>query len=185
MALPLACSAGSMATFGADAGIEGGLPSDPTACVSQTMCPKGRSLGTIAGDDPDAGDAPVETQGSRSEWLLVDVREVVSAWSGQSLRVHVSLTNPPGTRFVVSAYAYTATIWPDGGDVPEDGGPGVDCTHSIGRSRVTELDLEWGEPSDGGSANGRDDSRIVALYVEHVSGPCSGAPWKLTVRRAL
>ena len=94
----------------------------------------------------------------------------------------MSLTSPPGGRFVVHAYAYTATTWPDGGEIPEDGGPGVDCTHRIGAQGAAELDLEWGEPSDGGSANGRDDSRIVALHVEHVSGTC-GAPWKLTARR--
>lgn len=153
------------------------------SCSASATCEHARDLGSLPGDGD--GGATIVTNGTQSDWLLLHVTETNSDWSGQPLRIRATLANPPGAVFALRAYGNLAERAPDGGAFG-DGGPGVDCVDQVGASSASDflpaLDLEWGEAIDGGSANGLDDSRTIAVRVAHVSGGCSG-DWTLTVNR--
>jgi hypothetical protein len=120
------------------------------------------------------------TTGEGSDWVRVRVREDVSDWTGKALHVTATLTPPLGEQLELHARANLEERPADGGAWPE-GGPAIDCAAPAGEGGVTTLRLTWGEPDDGGSANGLDDGRDLAFEVRHRSGSCGGR-WKLEVR---
>lgn len=171
----------------ADAAKGEGSTSDPTtpgSCEGPTTCPNAPMLGVISGDSKDGG--TLRMTGQNSGWVLVRATEDLSSWTGEGMKLRATLSPPAGATYDLVAHFNAAGTFPDGGYLPDAAGA-IDCEKRVGSATSSGdnavLDLAWGEPSDGGSANGLEDGRTIALEVRHVMGSCGIGGWTLEVRR--
>jgi hypothetical protein len=125
----------------------------------------------------DAG--TLETTGTGPGWYQFHLTEDNSSITGHPLHFQATLTAAPGTAYGLHAYVDTSPKLPDGGAFVDGGA--LECAAETAAAPLgAPLDLVWGEPGDGGIANGLDDGRNVVLEVRYASGPCSA--WTLDVR---
>ena len=175
------------------------------SCDGPTSCTNAPMLGVLSGDSNDGG--RLVMTGQTSAWVVVRATEDISSWTGESMRLRAVLTPPKGATYELRAYFDATGTLPDGALresderfrllvdevkqalLEQDGvlrraASLVDCTRLFATSKgAPTLDLAWGEPSDGGSANGDEDGRTIAFHIRHVSGACSAGAWTLTVDR--
>ena len=166
------------------AGSEASMATTPDSCVGTTTCAKAPMLGVISGDSKDGG--TLRMTGENSGWVLVRTTEDLSSWTGEGMRLRAVLTPPAGATYELRAHFNATGTLPDGGYLPDAAGA-IDCEKQVGSATSSGdnavLDLAWGEPSDGGSANGREDGRTIAFEVRHVMGSCGSGGWTLEVHR--
>ncbi len=148
---------------------DGGSSADASAsCGYPNTCATGKDLGSVSGD---TGSATVTTTGTSSEWTTIYVTEDDNSAVGRKLQLKVTLDVAAGTSYALYVYrnANNNTKAPE-------------CTSTSGQNMAppsATLGLSWGE---GLVANGVDDSSMVTVRVEHVSGPCDAThPWTVTL----
>jgi hypothetical protein len=142
-------------------------PVTPPATPTNNTCETSRDLGSVNGD----GDGKVTAEGRCSEWVRVRVVESDDSFSGEKLKVKVTLTPPTGADFELLAFVNTAV------DVKECRAPSA-ASESDG-DKPENVEVEWGESFVG---NGADDSRTLSLHIKSVTGACTAEPWKLLIQ---
>jgi hypothetical protein len=154
-----------------EGGMTGGGMDAGDTCGYPTTCQNATSLGSLSGDTSPAGNSITKT-GSSSDWFTVYVTEDNhSLFNGRALTLSATLSSPPGANYDIYAYRN------GGGMTP------IECTNVGAMSMLTSGDdvisLKWGE---GSIPNGSDDSALITIRIQHVSGPCDSAhEWKLTL----
>lgn len=135
-------------------------------------CPTATDLGSVSGDTAAAQNSVTFT-GSTSQWLVVTVTEDSHSVIGHDLSAKFTLTGPAATNYDLYAY------------VDASGTPTTrSCQTVSGQSNnaagtADEVSLTW---KDKQISQPNDDTRLVTVKVEHVSGPCgTGNEWSLTV----
>jgi hypothetical protein len=148
-----------------DAG--GGGGGGGTSCVATNNCAGATNLGTVKGD---TGSDTQSAQGSTSQWFTVRVSEDDSGVGGNNLKLHATLTSPPGTNFDLFLYVPATDVKACSA-----------VTHqSVSTAAVDTASAVWGE--NGLFSNDEADDRFVTVEVRHVSGPCDASKkWSLTV----
>ena len=116
---------------------------------------------------PIAGDVPgtaVTFEGTSSRWLTVRVEDTSSFLAVESLTVQ--LDSPPNVNFDLFLYVNESIAAPE-------------CTTVHAQStRTTGPDTATASWDDNPWLS---DSRTVTIEVRHLTGACTGAPWKLTL----
>ncbi len=135
-------------------------------------CPTAKDLGSVSGDTA-ASINSVTFSGSTSQWLVVTVTEDSNSVVEHDLFMKITLTGPAGTNYDLTAY------------VDPSGTPSTrSCQTASGQSNNAagmedSVDLTW---DDNQVTQPNDDTRLVTIKVDHVSGPCGpGNDWSLTV----
>lgn len=134
-------------------------------------CTAAVDLGSVSGDDNPSINTITFT-GKGSQWLSVLVTEDVSGALDHDLSVRVTLNGPAATNYDLFAYVDTS------GTASTRA-----CTTASGQSNNAEgvadvVNLLWDDTKIGSS----DDTRIVSIKVDHVSGPCGpNDEWSITV----
>ena len=90
---------------------------------------------------------------------------------GESMKLKLTLTSPPGTNFDMRVFLAGDG---SGQKCPPEGADRT--TNTVAGADVTSI--EWGET--GITSNGSDDDRTVSIEIVHVSGTCTtGQNWTL------
>lgn len=154
-------------------------PTDSSALPTCNLNPTGQGgtctaavdLGSVSGDENPSINSITFT-GKGSQWLSVLVTEDVSGVLDHDLSVRVTLNSPTGANYDLFAY-----VDPSGTATTRA------CTTASGQSNNAEgvadvVNLLWDDSKVGSS----DDTRIVSIKVDHVSGPCGpNDEWSITV----
>jgi hypothetical protein len=135
-------------------------------------CPTATDLGSVSGDT-DPSQNSVAFTGSTSQWLVVSATEDSNSVVEHDLSVKLTLNAPAGSNYDLYAY------------VDPSGTPSSrSCQTVSGQSTnaagvADEVTLTW---DDNQISQPNDDTRLVTVKVEHVSGPCGpGNEWSLSV----
>lgn len=169
--------AGSLFDTGTKPKVDSGPPA-PT-CDYQTgmqgsSCPMAIDLGSVSGDtDPSIN--TITYTGTTSTWLILTVTEDSHSIVNHDLSVSFTLTTPSGTNYDLYAY-----VDPAGSPTTRS------CQTVSGQSNNAAgtddvVSLTW---KDKQVAQPNDDTRLVSVRVEWVSGPCDAQSggWTLTVQ---
>lgn len=151
-----------------DGGGDGGTDGGTGQCVAPNTCVGGITMTPVSGDK----NADTSTQtGSTSRWLKIRVSEDDSSIVGESMKLKLTLTSPPGTNFDMRVFLAGDG---SGQKCPPEGADRT--TNTVAGADVTSI--EWGEM--GITSNGSDDDRTVSVEIVHVSGTCTtGQNWTL------
>lgn len=151
-----------------DGGGDGGTDGGTGQCTAPNTCVGGITMTPVSGDK----NADTSTQtGSTSRWLKIRVSEDDSSIVGESMKLKLTLTSPPGTNFDMRVFLAGDG---SGQKCPPEGADRT--TNTVAGADVTSI--EWGEM--GITSNGSDDDRTVSVEIVHVSGTCTtGQNWTL------
>lgn len=147
-------------TCGMKAGSQGG------ACNMAT------DLGSISGDSSPSVNSITFT-GSTSQWLFVNVSEDSNSINEHDLSLKATLTGPGGSNYDLYLYV-------DPSGTPTTHSCQTESAQSTNAAGMTdEATITW---DDNQITQPNNDTRLVSIKVEHVSGPCgAGNDWSLTV----
>jgi hypothetical protein len=148
-----------------------------TACGYVTSaqggtCAAATDIGQVSGDTNPSTNT-VTFQGKGSQWLFVNVTEDKHGLFATDLKARIKLTAPSGANYDLFAFV-------DPGGTPTT----HSCSTASGQSNNAagvdeQVDLIW---KDNKLTSDSDDTRLVSIQVDWVSGPCgTGDEWTVTV----
>lgn len=152
---------------GKDAGQGGG---SPAMCRATNLCATARNLPPVAGD---TGSDTSMANGTRSEWLQVDVTD--TTLTGSSLTAEITLTSQGGANYDL----FVLKPNDEGGNSSAPRDCGATPRTSQNPSGIDKVRLSWDDQiNNPGERAG--DGLILSIEVRHVSGPCGS--WNLLVQ---
>lgn len=159
----------------ADAAPDSNIPVSACAYPSGAgnSCITAVDLGSVSGDTNPSINSITYT-GNSSEWLSVTVREDSSSFINHDPTVKLTLTSPAGGNYDLFAY------------VDSNGTPTTHSCQTVSNQSTNaaglddEVTLKW---PDKMISQPNDDTRIVSIRIDQVSGPCGpGNDWSLVVQ---
>ncbi len=145
-----------------------------TACSYQTTSPGGTctaaiDVGMLSGDTTPSINTITHT-GKGSQWLMLTVTEDSHGFTEADLSLKITLTSTSGTNYDLYAY-----VDPTGTPTSRA------CNTVSGQANnaagiADEANLIW---DDNKISQPNDDTRIVSIKIDHVSGPCDD--WTVTI----